>query len=276
MAAAGAMLSAFLFFDNAAMARHPDWPRPTFFTVVAHPGDTLSGIAARYGVPAGVVTRLNALDPGSEVFAGEILRIPANSSATRDTVFEEALDRDARNYAPPAKSFDKKNGDRMRADGRIDDHDFNSTMAFTGAPRKWLGRSQKSPKSAGSPGFQWPVAGPVISRFGTAGDGERNDGINIAAKLGDPIRAAAAGIVTYADNGLRDHGNLILIEHADGYVTAYAHAESIVVARGEQVAKGQVIGAAGDSGSVDQPQLHFEIRRGVKPVNPRLLLASNP
>lgn len=108
----------------------------------------------------------------------------------------------------------------------------------------------------------------MIAHFGAAPDGERNDGINIAARLGEPIRAAAAGTVTYAGNGLRDYGNLILIQHAEGYVTAYAHAEGIAVRRGEHVRKGQVIGEAGETGQVDRPQLHFEIRRGVAPVNP--------
>jgi murein DD-endopeptidase MepM/ murein hydrolase activator NlpD len=102
----------------------------------------------------------------------------------------------------------------------------------------------------------------------------RNEGINIAAELGAPFRAAADGTVSYVGL-LRGYGNLILITHAHGYVTAYAHAENVAVARGEEVGKGQVIGTAGASGGVDRPQLHFEIRRGVKPVDPNLLLAAN-
>jgi murein DD-endopeptidase MepM/ murein hydrolase activator NlpD len=251
--AAGAILTTLLLSDNAAIARRDEWPRPTFFTVVAHPGDTVSGIASRYGVPAHAVARLNALDPGSEAFAGEILRIPANSSATRDTVLEEALDRGARNYAPPAKSLYRRNRDQTPSEGRIDDHGSESTAAFAGAAWQWPSRSRNSPNSAGSPGFQWPVTGRVISRFGTTANRERNDGINIEAQLGDPIRAAASGTVTYAGDGLMDYGNLILIEHAGGYITAYAHADSIAVARGEHVKKGQVIGAVGETGQVDRP-----------------------
>lgn len=127
-----------------------------------------------------------------------------------------------------------------------------------------------------TPTFAWPLTGRVISDFGTDTNGERNDGINIAAPVGTPIRAAAAGTISYAGNELRGYGNLILIKHDDGYVTAYAHAERLTVQRGDTVTKGQIIAYAGSTGDVTSPQLHFEIRHGVQPVNPRtLLVASN-
>jgi murein DD-endopeptidase MepM/ murein hydrolase activator NlpD len=116
----------------------------------------------------------------------------------------------------------------------------------------------------------------VISAFGPAGNGERNDGINIAAMLGAPIHAAAAGTVTYAGDELKDYGNLILITHQGGYVTAYAHVQTLMVTRGDHVDKGQIIGEAGETGGVDRPQLHFEIRKGIKPLNPVQLLAALP
>ncbi len=127
----------------------------------------------------------------------------------------------------------------------------------------------------GTPIFVWPVTGPVISDFGTSASGQRNDGINIATPYGTPIRASAAGTISYAGNELRGYGNLILIKHDDGYVTAYAHAERILVARGDTVSKGQIIAYAGDTGDVTSPQLHFEIRRGVQPINPRTLLLAS-
>jgi murein DD-endopeptidase MepM/ murein hydrolase activator NlpD len=126
-----------------------------------------------------------------------------------------------------------------------------------------------------TPTFAWPLTGQVISDFGAGGSGERNNGINIAAAEGTPIRAAAAGTVSYAGNELRGYGNLVLIKHEDGYVTAYAHAERIVVARGDTVTKGQIIAYAGSTGDVTTPQLHFEIRHGVQPVNPRTLLLAS-
>jgi murein DD-endopeptidase MepM/ murein hydrolase activator NlpD len=128
---------------------------------------------------------------------------------------------------------------------------------------------------ATTPTFAWPLTGQVISDFGSGGSGERNNGINIAAVEGAPIRASAAGTVSYAGNELRGYGNLVLIKHDDGYVTAYAHAERIVVQRGETVTKGQVIAYAGSTGDVTTPQLHFEIRHGVQPVNPRSLLIAS-
>ena len=127
-----------------------------------------------------------------------------------------------------------------------------------------------------APNFVWPVSGDVISNFGAATNGERNDGINIATEAGTPIHAAAAGTVTYSGNELKDYGNLVLIKHEDGYVTAYAHADKLIVSRGDYVTKGQVIGYAGRTGDVSSPQLHFEIRHDTQPVNPRpLLMARN-
>ena len=125
------------------------------------------------------------------------------------------------------------------------------------------------------PSFVWPVRGQVISNFGTNGNGERNDGINIAASLGTPIRASASGTISYAGNELRSYGNLVLIKHDEGYVTAYAHADRIIVNRGDWVAKGQIIAYAGNTGDVTVPQLHFEIRHGVQPLNPRALLTAS-
>ena len=127
--------------------------------------------------------------------------------------------------------------------------------------------------ATGAAAFAWPVNGNVISGFGTAANGERNDGINIAAAMGTPIRASAGGTVSYADT-LNGYGNLVLIKHSNGYVTAYAHADRILVARGDFVAKGQVIGYAGQTGDVTSPQVHFEIRDGTTPVDPQRYLTA--
>ena len=121
--------------------------------------------------------------------------------------------------------------------------------------------------------FAWPVNGKVISGFGATAGGERNDGINIAASRNTPIRASASGTVSYADS-LSGYGNLVLIKHSNGYVTAYAHADRLLVARGDFVTKGQVIGYAGQTGDVTSPQLHFEIRNGTTPVDPQRYLAA--
>jgi len=120
--------------------------------------------------------------------------------------------------------------------------------------------------------FRWPLAGRIISDFGASGTGERNDGINISAQQGEPVRAAASGTVSYCGNELKGYGNLVLIRHDDGYITAYAHVASFIVNRDDHVLAGQVIAYAGATGDVASPQLHFEIRQGVHPLNPKALL----
>ena len=130
-----------------------------------------------------------------------------------------------------------------------------------------------SPTPAGNAVFAWPVTGKVISGFGATAGGERNDGINIAATRNSPIRASASGTVSYADS-LSGYGELVLIKHSNGYVTAYAHADRLLVARGDFVTKGQVIGYAGQTGNVTSPQLHFEIRNGTTPVDPQRYLTA--
>jgi murein DD-endopeptidase MepM/ murein hydrolase activator NlpD len=141
-------------------------------------------------------------------------------------------------------------------------------------PRQTVEQASLPPPAAHG-AFTWPARGRVISEFGSATDGQRNDGINIAVSEGAPIRAAADGTVTYSGNGLKNYGNLTLIKHDNGYATVYAHAENFVVSKGDHVARGQVIGYAGQTGDVSSPQLHFEIRRGARePIDPRSVLGA--
>jgi murein DD-endopeptidase MepM/ murein hydrolase activator NlpD len=118
------------------------------------------------------------------------------------------------------------------------------------------------------PSFRWPVHGRIISGFGSKPNGAQNDGINLAVPEGTSIKAAEAGTVIYAGNELPSYGNLVLIQHADNWITAYAHASQILVQRGDVVTRGQTIALAGQTGGVTSPQLHFELRHGSTPVNP--------
>ena len=122
--------------------------------------------------------------------------------------------------------------------------------------------------------FQWPLQGKIISRFGAKNGGQHNDGINIAAKEGAKVYAADGGTVAYAGNELKGFGNLLLIRHTDGWITAYAHNEKLLVKKGDKVSRGQPIALVGATGNVDSPQLHFEIRRGSDPVDPMQHLAA--
>jgi murein DD-endopeptidase MepM/ murein hydrolase activator NlpD len=121
------------------------------------------------------------------------------------------------------------------------------------------------------PIFDWPVRGKIVARFGAQSNGERNDGIAIAVPEDTPIRSADDGVVIYA-GGLRKFGNLVLVRHANGYVTAYAHAKELQVKRGDQIKRGDVIGKSGQTGSVSTPQLHFEVRKNSAPLDPLPLL----
>jgi murein DD-endopeptidase MepM/ murein hydrolase activator NlpD len=122
--------------------------------------------------------------------------------------------------------------------------------------------------SGAMPSFGWPVRGRLIAGFGSKPDGTQNDGINLAVPEGTPIKAADDGVVVYAGNELKGYGNLVLIQHTNGFVTAYAHASELMVKRGDTVKRGQVIAHAGQTGNVTSPQLHFEIRKGSTPVDP--------
>jgi murein DD-endopeptidase MepM/ murein hydrolase activator NlpD len=122
--------------------------------------------------------------------------------------------------------------------------------------------------SANGTTFRWPVRGRIIANFGSAPGGQRNDGINLAVPEGTSVKAAEAGTVIYAGNELEGYGNLVLIRHADGWVSAYAHNKDLTVKRGDSVVRGQVVAHAGMTGSVSAPQVHFELRQGSKPVNP--------
>lgn len=122
-------------------------------------------------------------------------------------------------------------------------------------------------QAAGSRDFIWPVSGNVLKGYGASGGG-RNDGVNIAAPKGTPIKAAAGGEVVYAGSELAGFGNLILIRHPGGWVTAYAHADSMSVREGDLVKQGQAIGTVGSTGNAGAPQVHFELRKGKEPVDP--------
>ena len=124
------------------------------------------------------------------------------------------------------------------------------------------------PAPGGDLQFIWPVTGRVVSGFGPKAGGLHNDGINIAAPAGTPVRAAEDGVVSYVGNEIRGYGNLVLLRHTDGWVTAYAHNARNLVARGQMVLRGDVIASVGASGGISQPQSHFELRRGTTAVNP--------
>ncbi len=217
-------------------------------------GDTLSEIADEYGLSDTALIQYNGIRHPDRIYVGQVLRIPRGSRLASARPIARP-----RHAAPPSAI-------------RVASH--RTTDRRVAAPRSRPQRVEPAQVYSAPLKFRWPVVGRIIASFGSTANGGRNDGINIAARLGAPIRAAASGRVIYAGNELKGYGNLVLIRHDDGYVTAYAHAERIAVDRGMHVLKGQVIGYAGATGDVTRPQLHFEIRRGVHPVDPKPLLVA--
>ncbi|HVP83501.1 MAG TPA: M23 family metallopeptidase [Rhizomicrobium sp.] len=244
------------------------------FTVSVRDGDTIYSIAGRYGVSVADLIDANDLTDKNRIYTGEVLRIPGE--ARRPIYADRApVPRPKPRYGRTAPVITLTSY-RPHDDGS-DAGDADSVIdRLANSPNdRDVSAYQDSSRDNGYARFAWPVSGRVISPFGASTTGERNDGINIAADRGTPIHAAADGVVTYSGNELKGYGNLVLIKHTDGYVTAYAHAERTLVSRGDKVSRGQVIAYTGETGDVTEPQLHFEIRHDTKPVDPRPLMMAS-
>ncbi|MBV9288862.1 MAG: LysM peptidoglycan-binding domain-containing M23 family metallopeptidase, partial [Hyphomicrobiales bacterium] len=145
----------------------------------------------------------------------------------------------------------------------------DSSTAAAGSKAGEAKSSTQADASSATPEFRWPARGRIIGGFKAGG----NDGINISVPEGTSVRAAENGVVVYAGDGLKGYGNLVLIKHPNGFVTAYANNAEIEVKKGETVKRGQIIAKSGDTGNVNSPQLHFELRKGATPVDPTQYLA---
>jgi len=143
-------------------------------------------------------------------------------------------------------------------------------MAPAAPPAQAAQPAAAAPAAASSDagGFRWPVRGRVISQFGKKASGERNDGINLAVPEGTSVKAAEDGEVIYSGNELKSYGNLILVRHPNGWVSAYAHNSELKVKRGDKIRRGQIVALSGMSGGVTTPQVHFELRKDATPVDP--------
>jgi murein DD-endopeptidase MepM/ murein hydrolase activator NlpD len=224
-------------------------------------GETASALAQRYGVSLAALVRANGIEPPFVIRVGQRLVIPgatapAVAAAPRGAVEQAPLPPPVASPAPVPQATPGPAPAPQAA------------PAPPPVPANPPAAPVESDPAARAGRFLWPVRGVVVSDFGPKPGGLQNDGVNIAAPRGTPFRAAEAGTVIYAGNELRGFGNLLLVRHDGGYVTAYAHADELTVQRGDQVRRGQTIGRVGQSGGVATPQLHFEIRRGTRPVNP--------
>ena len=253
--------------------------------------DTLYGIATRYQVTPQSIIRINGIEPPYTLRKGQTLKIiPQRTHIVRpgDSVYaisqRYAVSQyqlaQLNNLSPP---FELELGQQMQLPNTLD-----FTVLDAGLPSGISGASILQPVSppktlitspvprkrfvtpvlGTSSGFTWPVEGEIIADFGPSQRGVHNDGVNIAAKKGISVGAASKGRVAFVGNNIKSFGKLVLLKHDGGIITVYAHLGDITVKEGQVVTTGQAIGTIGDSGRVETPQLHFEIRKSRQPVDP--------
>ena len=233
---------------------------------VVNRGDTLMSIARRNHVPVGELAKANNLDQSAKLSLGMKLTVPGSKSAA------------AAPAAQPVAAARRPAGRRGCGAGHQDGLSRRSAAERAAGVRHHQCRRRKarrrsravkpSEATGALPTFRWPVRGKVITSYGAKTNGKSNDGINLAVPEGTPVKAAEDGVVAYSGNELKGYGNLVLVRHSNGYVTAYAHASELMVKRGDTIKRGQIIAKSGQSGEVGSPQLHFEIRKGSSPVDP--------
>lgn len=202
-------------------------------------GDTLYSISRKYSVPVNDLAVMNKLSAPFTLSVGQKLKVPNLGTAN----VKGAAQAEKTATVTPTKTETKK---------------------ISSDPSKKL----PTITARSSSKFAWPVRGKILSGYGAKSSGLFNDGINIGASQGTAVKAAENGVVAYAGNEVKGMGNLIIIQHASGWMTVYAHMDSLDVKRGVRVSVGQKIGTVGSTGKVDVPQLHFEIRKGTKAYNP--------
>jgi len=243
---------------------------------VVRGGDTLHSIALLFDVSKSEMVRLNSLQDPYKVYDGQNLRIPPPVIKSK----------------PQPKTKPRKTGQGIPVQiASVDQPEVitpnakpktSSNVVKPGQKPTSITKPQTKSKpvkvtsrtpARASSKFLKPVRGNIISSYGSKPDGRHNDGINIAAAKGAAVKAAENGVVVYVGNDLKGTGNLILIRHADRWMSAYAHLDKATVKRGQTIKRGDKIGTVGSTGSVDKPQLHFELRRGTKALNPKAYMA---
>ncbi len=230
---------------------------------VVQSGDTLMNIARRNGVTLTALAHANHLQSSTKLNIGDRLTIPGGGHRVA-----AAPAAPAPAPAPQVAAQPRAVPVKVASAAPVQ----NARIAKEETPHTTESVVKTAEPSGAMPAFRWPVRGRVIAGFGSKTNGAQNDGINLAVPEGTPIKAADDGVVAYAGNELKGYGNLVLIRHSNGYVSAYAHASELMVKRGDTIKRGQVIAHAGQTGSVTSPQLHFEIRKGSTPVDPTQFL----
>ena len=266
-------------------------------------GDTLYSLGRRYGVSPSEIAAANGLGSSGSIRVGQSLKIPgADGSIGQSQPMPQVASAPVRTSEPatqvaaagpgylthpagsaptaqpPVASVPPIASSEPRVIPGVPSVPSIPVETKAGAPVIPASTTAAvddslDPPSADGTSFRWPVRGRIISGFGGKPNGEKNDGINLAVPEGTTVKAAEAGTVIYAGNELEGYGQLVLIRHADDWVSAYAHNSAVKVKKGDKVSRGQTIATAGMTGSVTSPQVHFELRKKAKPVNPLDYLA---
>jgi murein DD-endopeptidase MepM/ murein hydrolase activator NlpD len=239
-------------------------PTPPVYTV--GPGDTLSSVARKYRVSVREIAVANGITPETPLKVGTRLTIPIRVGAR--------LSAPAGTPQPSAPVVAQTKPGQQTYTAAV----APGKLASETAANVRLASPVETPSAEapnGAPGFRWPVRGRIVNNFGARVNGSPNDGIDLAVPEGTPVRSAEDGVVAYAGNELKGYGNLVLVRHANGFVSAYANASELMVKRNDQVHKGQVILKSGQTGNAATPQLHFEIRKNSAPVDPMQYLPAD-
>ena len=229
-------------------------------------GETLFSLGRKYGVSPYAIADLNGLPHNQALSVGQSLRLPggsAKSIVSKVPAVEES--------EQIASNDDSAETDDTQQNLALKKPVLDGEVPVVEAAPQQPVQADAAPALGG---MRWPVKGKIISEYGAKPNGLKNEGINIAVPEGTGVRAAESGVVAYAGNELKGYGNLVLIRHEGGWVTAYAHAKELFVKRGDIVRRGDVIAKAGQTGSVSSPQLHFEVRKGATAMDPLKFLAS--
>jgi murein DD-endopeptidase MepM/ murein hydrolase activator NlpD len=227
---------------------------------VVKSGETLMSISRSTGVSVATLAKTNHIDASKKLSVGDRLTVPQGGHQVA-AAHPAAAPKVAEARTAPAEKIKVASAAPVQ-----------TAHVAKEEPRTTETVVKAAEPNGGMPSFRWPVRGRVIAGFGSKPNGTQNDGINLAVPQGTPIKAADDGVVAYAGNELKGYGNLVLIRHSNGYVSAYAHASELLVKRGDTIKRGQVIAHAGQTGNVTSPQLHFEIRKGSTPVDPTQFL----
>lgn len=238
-------------------------------TYTVKPGDSLAKIARATGTRIDALKAANGLT-ASAIGIGQVLKLPGAGTAPAGD--------DVKTASIPAKPAPKKEPTVVTSVAKAENVNVPAKSGADAAPKQAVGEVASAnadvdiPEDTGIGKFRWPVRGQVIAGYGSNVDGNRNDGIDISVPAGTPIKAAENGVVIYAGNGLKELGNTVLVRHDDGTVTVYGNANTLKVARGQKVQRGQTVAESGMTGNAKRPQVHFEVRKDAAPVNPMTFL----